>query len=585
MRSIVLVCSAARPAFVFAALLVLVAAVYSIVVLDVANAGYTPTYSVKYCNGLDTSFPVTKPYVDVDLAGTPACTGPGVVPALTPIDVMDRMTITSGDYMFGSPLFRFIDPGTTINTSLPVGEKVGGASMLYTLGLLNGPCTTPLNADVPLFNSEKSFGPVTPLAEGTADRFSNLVDDSAPSPSNSVALDELADSDSPLITGTVSMYDNFLDPDLEYPGGPNGPAPPVTPLARYSGAFKLPAGGEWHVMTVFQFDSGSLLPFSADPNNYLHPLGRAGTMSTSDKVMAIVFDDITQAIDTPTPISDICSPLQLDLMLLGTTPGGFDRMMTPTAGSVMVNEWSYSQRDLDGDGFENQYDTCPTLPNVGDVDGDGMDDACDVTSGIDGDGDGWQNRADNCPNVFNPGLAQINSEMLTAYAVAAADGGPRTDGIGDACDPDPTHANPPPYSYKELHNFAPVCIGLTDVDGDGYCSSVDPDDNDPGVTSFTQDSGGDTDFDHWGASREHYIGTDPSVGCGFTPGAPTQSETWPPDLVESNTITISDVLALLPVFNTTVPPTSPRFDLVPSGSITISDVLALLPVFNTICTP
>ena len=55
--------------------------------------------------------------------------------------------------------------------------------------------------------------------------------------------------------------------------------------------------------------------------------------------------------------------------------------------------------------------------------------------------------------------------------------------------------------------------------------------------------------------------------------------------VESNNINISDVLALKPVFGTTVGPTAPRFDIVPSGNINISDVLALKPVFGTTCTP
>ena len=40
------------------------------------------------------------------------------------------------------------------------------------------------------------------------------------------------------------------------------------------------------------------------------------------------------------------------------------------------------------------------------------------------------------------------------------------------------------------------------------------------------------------------------------------------------------MLALKPVFNTAVPPTSARYDLAPNGTINIGDVLALKPVFG-----
>lgn len=93
---------------------------------------------------------------------------------------------------------------------------------------------------------------------------------------------------------------------------------------------------------------------------------------------------------------------------------------------------------------------------------------------------------------------------------------------------------------------------------------------------------GDGDCDGWSSSLESTIGTDPDMACGFTPGGDPASESWPPDLVESNSITISDILAMKPVFNGT----STRFDLAPSGgTITIADVLALKPFFGAVCTP
>jgi hypothetical protein len=79
--------------------------------------------------------------------------------------------------------------------------------------------------------------------------------------------------------------------------------------------------------------------------------------------------------------------------------------------------------------------------------------------------------------------------------------------------------------------------------------------------------------------------TDPADACGFTAGGAPQSETWPPDLVETNVINVTNVLALKPYFGTSVPPTSSRYDLGPSGSINISDTLALHAFFGQSCTP
>jgi hypothetical protein len=96
---------------------------------------------------------------------------------------------------------------------------------------------------------------------------------------------------------------------------------------------------------------------------------------------------------------------------------------------------------------------------------------------------------------------------------------------------------------------------------------------------------GDGDCDGFTGVVETAIGTAPGVACGFTSGGNPASENWPPDLVETNSINISDVLALKPVFGTAVPPTLARVDLVPSGGINVSDVLALKPFFGKSCTP
>ncbi len=95
--------------------------------------------------------------------------------------------------------------------------------------------------------------------------------------------------------------------------------------------------------------------------------------------------------------------------------------------------------DDDGDGFDDPWDRCPSLPDPGqtDTDGDSVGDLCDLCPGVadayqgdldgdgqgdacdaDDDGDGWPDGLDSCPTVFDP--SQQDADQ---------------DGTGDACDP------------------------------------------------------------------------------------------------------------------------------------------------------
>ena len=94
---------------------------------------------------------------------------------------------------------------------------------------------------------------------------------------------------------------------------------------------------------------------------------------------------------------------------------------------------------------------------------------------------------------------------------------------------------------------------------------------------------GDDDCDGWSTVDEGTIGTNSDDACGFTAGGDPASGSWPPDLAESDSINIVDVLSLKPVFFTEVPPTSARYDIAPSGQINIVDVLRLKPFFGLTC--
>ena len=116
-----------------------------------------------------------------------------------------------------------------------------------------------------------------------------------------------------------------------------------------------------------------------------------------------------------------------------------------------ISDWGDS--DDDGDGFADEVDVCPKIPDPGqeDIDGDGVGDPCDNCVDTpnpgqeDPDGDGFGDACDVCPSVADP--LQDDTD---------------NDGLGDLCDNCP--ANPDPDQ--------------TDTDNDGSGNLCDPDDDD-----------------------------------------------------------------------------------------------------------
>ncbi len=171
----------------------------------------------------------------------------------------------------------------------------------------------------------------------------------------------------------------------------------------------------------------------------------------------------------------------------------------------------------------------PTPPPPADSDGDGVPDASDNCPSVanpaqeDADADGLGNACDNCPNSGNP--AQEDADA---------------DGLGNACDNCPNWGNP-------SQNLPSWPVPSDDPDCDGFSTA-----------------------------NESGMQTNPALACG--------SGAWPPDFNDDALVGIDDVLALKPVFGSSIPPASPRFDLTASGSVGISEVLALKPFFGAGCT-
>jgi hypothetical protein len=168
-------------------------------------------------------------------------------------------------------------------------------------------------------------------------------------------------------------------------------------------------------------------------------------------------------------------------------------------GSLSTHNSSQFLDDDDLDGFPNEDDNCPSTPNAdqGDIDHDGLGDACDN----DMDGDGRSNVDDNCRAVSNPGQEDSDHDGIGDVCDDSTpvdtdhdgipDGGdncklvfnPRQedsdrDGIGDACEnssPDCSGAYASvPILWPPNHEFTSIdVLGVTDSDGDPITITVD----------------------------------------------------------------------------------------------------------------
>ncbi|MGH2669100.1 MAG: hypothetical protein ACRDH5_08310, partial [bacterium] len=271
----------------------------------------------------------------------------------------------------------------------------------------------------------------------------------------------------------VDLYPSYLNIVFD-PDTPSGPNPPVQPIARYSGGQVVV--GTSVILTNQFFAPGALAAF-APPHPYFDLAGTALGYTT----VSTLQDTTVEA--APTAITDFCTPLDLTATTFGTSrlnpcnggpggpnpnpvacnndnvinnpapgvPTGRTRATNPsTAGTYYYGAYQFSQRDSDGDGLENAFDTCPYNANTdgdprtaADPDLDMLDSACDPTPGSDtgaGNHDGdtspnggnWLNAGDNCPLLVNADNNEFETDQLEN--VRRPRGGPATDSLGDVCD-------------------------------------------------------------------------------------------------------------------------------------------------------
>ena len=306
-------------------------------------------------------------------------------------DVTTTVTIAAPDFNF-DVMISFTPPQFGMGAEdIPIGAHVADLDSENTLGLLNNVCITSLSAAFDMLNASTNTADTVSFDDGFADLDGNTLPDA------------------------VDKYPDFLN--TMYPG--------ITPVARSYGQASVAGTPVSMNFVVFE------------PGTTLH--GQAFDASLGYGSVSVLNDPTADL--APGSITDFCTPLLSATTRFGITKdnpdtaadeSGFVGSTNPTTGGdYTFTTFSRSQGDADGDGIENDLDTCPFDVNEGDPrvagdgdpDNDGLDNACDPEPDVantDQDDDVYLNRGDNCPLVNNPDNAD-------------ADG----DRIGDACDPHP----------------------------------------------------------------------------------------------------------------------------------------------------
>jgi Thrombospondin type 3 repeat len=361
----------------------------------------------------------------------------------------------TGDYNFAGSV-DFL-PSAPTDAEIPDGAIVGTRQSIETIGILNNSCANQIAMSFTFMEGTTDItNTVDMLPFGIGNELAVIAGDNPP-------FDGIqAVKPPPAVTKYPSFLNAIFDHDwVDYgpdkiPGNTddnNGPSPPIKPRSRAVATTWMGFASLWIIAQQLTFEPGTDLPQlpALDPV-YGYP-------SVTVLQTASAAGSATPPIAGP--ITDSCSATKENSLSYGvsqdnpdtpTGEGGIPLRTLPGESGTPITTVFYaiSQRDADGDGYENTIDTCPfhfdavwnprdpTQPIEGDGPDafapgpvhDGIPDTCDptpavATGAMDHDGDGYINRGDNCPLHPNPEQADNDRD---------ANGEVVGDGIGDACD-------------------------------------------------------------------------------------------------------------------------------------------------------
>jgi hypothetical protein len=332
----------------------------------------------------------------------------------TSSDLTVDVEIPEGDILY-SLMISFWPTAWQITPSsdVDIGVQSGTVDVVMGMGLLNGPCNTP----VPMHWDD---------ANATTDKSQTVTFE-----------DGFDDSNGDGNPDFIDMYPDFNDRIL-------GPAQPIMRDASVADV-----SGTKVLIQLLTYEPGATIAGQAlDP-----ALGYPVVVFLDN------FGDPEAVPPMPSSVADLCTPFTATAVNFGTAEDGTVLRKNPKgAGTYTWNAVFILQRDADGDGIENSLDPCPFTADAdwdpraasavgpGDADGDGLPSSCDPDdneANADEDGDEYLNRGDNCPLAPN-GVADADNQKDSDY-----------DSIGDACDPNPDDA--------DSEGEAPVASASQDV--------------------------------------------------------------------------------------------------------------------------
>jgi hypothetical protein len=388
-------------------------------------------------------------------------------------DLMYRMCVGWGQDCDSPPDYEVRDSGfeTVVNFlpsefnpgagDTPVGAISGYVSQNMVMGLLNGPCSSAIAVSFSMLNASTN----------QADRVQRKPE-GQPNPMEPLAMDVNPQNGIP---DGADRYPDFL---ADYLYG-------LQPHERFFGATKIQGG--WMTYNVLVFAPGAHIHTTSGLDMAFDPaLGYP---------VLFVFDDPGR-VASPNEVTDICSPIRTAMMLLGRT---YDNPCTPlpspaggncpdsvttvqNSGYPFLPCESINSVDEDGDGVVNDgclrvgaqaesgadclnaasddgedssiNDGCPAVGDVpenaraGDCIGadeggcahhtnppapGAYDFTTMVSSYWDADNDGIDNALDACDLNWNPDWDPRTADV---------DDDPDSDGLLNACDPNPGVASP-----------------------------------------------------------------------------------------------------------------------------------------------